>query len=110
MHALFDNAHLKCVIEIRMFCFGFLMTGSLLTHQFASAFLKKTKMLVAQNSFTKLWEKNDKDVETKYGLPKNTKSTLVQNKDETLSSLEKEQNVKRQKLCAGNHGIRRSRF
>ena len=55
-------------------------------------------------------EKTDKDVATKYGLPKNTKSSLVQNKDETLSSLEKEQNVKRQKLCAGNHGIRRSRF
>ena len=50
-------------------------------------------------------EKTGKDVANK-----NTKSTLVQNKDETLSSLEKEQNVKRQKLCAGNHGIRRSRF
>ena len=63
MHALFDNAHLKCVIEIRMFYFGFLITGSLLTHQFASAFLKKAKMLVAQNSFTKLWEKNAKPLE-----------------------------------------------
>ena len=43
----------------------------------------------------------NKDVETKYGVPKNTISTWIKNKDKILSSLEKGQNVKRRKLRAG---------
>ena len=45
----------------------------------------------------------NKDVATKYGLPKNTISTWIENKDKTLPSLEKGQNVKRRKLRAGAH-------
>ena len=36
----------------------------------------------------------NKDVATKYGVPKNTISTWIKNKDKILSSLEKGQNVK----------------
>ena len=45
----------------------------------------------------------NKDVATKYGVPKNTISTWIKNKDKILSSLEKGQNVKRRKLCTGAH-------
>ena len=37
----------------------------------------------------------NKDVATKYGVPKNTISTWIKNKNKILSSLEKRQNVKR---------------
>ena len=43
----------------------------------------------------------NKDVATKYGVPKNTISAWTKNKDKILSSLEKGQNVKRRKLRAG---------
>ena len=45
----------------------------------------------------------NKDIATKYGVPKNTISTWIKNKDKILSSLEKGQNVKRRKLRAGAH-------
>ena len=45
----------------------------------------------------------NKDVATKYGVPKNTISKWIKNKDKILSSLEKGQNVKPQKLRAGAH-------
>ena len=45
----------------------------------------------------------NKDVATKYGVPKNTISTWIKNKDKMLSSLEKGQNVKHRKLRAGAH-------
>ena len=45
----------------------------------------------------------NKDVATKYGVPKNTISTWIKNKDKILSSLEKGQNVKRRKLRPGAH-------
>ena len=45
----------------------------------------------------------NRDVATKYGVPKNTISTWIKNKDKILSSLEKGQNVKRQKIHAGAH-------
>ena len=47
----------------------------------------------------------NKDVATKYGVPKNTISTWIKNKDKILSSLEKGQNVKRRKLGAGAHEV-----
>ena len=37
----------------------------------------------------------NKDVATKYGVPKNAISRWIKNKDKILSSLEKGQNVKR---------------
>ena len=43
----------------------------------------------------------NKEVATKYGVPKNTISTWIKNKDKVLSSLEKGKNVKRRKLRAG---------
>ena len=80
-------------------------------------FLNKIKMLVAQKRkhvHKTLQEKcqalkdiekrlSNKDVATKYGVPKNTTSTWIKNKDKILSSLEKGQNVKRRKLRAGAH-------
>ena len=45
----------------------------------------------------------NKDVATKYGVPKNTISTWIKNKDKIFSSLEKGQNVKHRKLRAGAH-------
>ena len=87
------------------------------TYQFAFAFLNKIKMLVAQKGKhvqKTLQEKcqalkdieeglPNKDVAIKYGVPKNTISTWIKNKDKILSSLEKGQNVIRRKLCAGAH-------
>ena len=80
-------------------------------------FLNKIKMLVAQkrkHDQRTLQEKcqalkdiekgkPNKDVATKYDVPKNTTSTWIKNKDKILSSLEKGQNVKRRKLRAGAH-------
>ena len=81
------------------------------TYQFAFVFLNKIKMLVAQERkhvHKTLQEKcqavnlkdiekglPNKDVATKYGVPKNTISAWIKNKDKILSSLEKAQNVKR---------------
>ena len=45
----------------------------------------------------------NKDVATKYGVPKNIISTWIKNKNKILSSLEKGQNAKRRKLRAGAH-------
>ena len=42
------------------------------------------------------------DVPAKYGVPKNTLSTWVKNKEKLLDSLEKGNNIKRQKLRTGN--------
>ena len=80
-------------------------------------FLNKIKMLVAQKRkhvHKTLQEKcqslkdiekrlPNKDGATKYGVPKNTTSTWIKNKDKILSSLEEGQNVKRRKLRAGAH-------
>ena len=45
------------------------------------------------------------DVPAKYGVPKNTLSTWVKNKEKLLDSLEKGNNIKRQKLRTGNFEI-----
>ena len=45
------------------------------------------------------------DVPSKYGVPKNTLSTWVKNKEKLLDSLEKGNNIKRQKLRTGNFEI-----
>ena len=46
---------------------------------------------------------SSKDVAAKYGVPKNTLSTWVKNKEKLLlDSLEKGSNIKRQKLRTGN--------
>ena len=45
---------------------------------------------------------SNKDIADKYGVPKNTLSTLVKNKEKLLNSLEKRSNIKRQKLWVGN--------
>ena len=46
---------------------------------------------------------SSKDVAAKYGVPKNTLSTWVKNKEKLLlDSLEKGSNIKRQKLGTGN--------
>ena len=45
---------------------------------------------------------SNKDIAAKYGVPKNTLSTLVKNKEKLLNSLEKGSNIKRQKLWVGN--------
>ena len=45
------------------------------------------------------------DVPAKYGVPKNTLSTWVKNKVKLLDSLEKGNNIKRQKLRTGNFEI-----
>ena len=80
-------------------------------------FLNKTKILVEQKRkhvHKSLQEKcqalkdieeglPNKDAARKYGVPKNTISTWIKNKDKILSSLEKGQNVKRRKLRAGAH-------
>ena len=38
---------------------------------------------------------SNKDIAAKYGVPKNTLSTLVKNKEKLLNSLEKRSNIKR---------------
>ena len=38
---------------------------------------------------------SNKDIADKYGVPKNTLSTLVKNKEKLLNSLEKRSNIKR---------------
>ena len=43
-----------------------------------------------------------KDAAAKYGVPKNTLSTWVKNEEKLLDSLEKESNIKGQKLRTGN--------
>ena len=45
------------------------------------------------------------DVPAKYGVPKNTLSAWVKNKEKLLDSLEKGNNIKRQKLRTGNFEI-----
>ena len=45
----------------------------------------------------------NKDVATKYGVPKTTIATWIKSKDKILSSFEKGANVKRRKLRAGAH-------
>ena len=49
--------------------------------------------------------RSNKDVAAKYGVPKNTLSTWVKNKEKLVNALEKGTNVKRQKLKTGNHEL-----
>ena len=46
-----------------------------------------------------------KDVAAKYGVPKNTLSTWVKNKQKLFAALEKGNNVNHQKLRTGDHQI-----
>ena len=46
-----------------------------------------------------------KYVAAKYGVPKNTLSTWVKNKEKLLDALEKGSNVNRQKLKTGKHEL-----
>ena len=46
---------------------------------------------------------SNKDVAAKYGVPKNTLSTWVKNKEKLLDSLKIESNIKRQKLRRDNY-------
>ena len=48
---------------------------------------------------------SNKDVAAKYGVPKNTLSTWVKNKEKLVNAPEKGTNVKRQKLKTGNHEL-----
>ena len=46
---------------------------------------------------------SNKDVAAKYGVPKNTLSTWVKNKEKLLDSLKTGSNIKRQKLRRDNY-------